>query len=102
MFIFLVIFDPLKVNDKSNNINEKIEKSYTVEELKYYDGKNGHKSYIAVRGSVYDITNHKEWINGEHHGIRAGKDVTKEFNNSHHKDSLLKNLKKIGVLIEKE
>lgn len=38
------------------------EKTFTVEELKQFDGQDGHKAYVAVEGVVYDVT-----------GVEAGK-----------------------------
>jgi cytochrome b involved in lipid metabolism len=31
-------------------------KTFSVEELKLYDGKNGNKLYVLIHGKVYDVT----------------------------------------------
>ena len=48
----------------------------TQEELKQYDGKNGRKAYVAIDGTIYDVTDVDAWKNGEHHGNVAGKDLS--------------------------
>lgn len=70
---------------------------FTLAELATYDGKDGNKAYIAVEGVIYDVTN--EWEDGEHNGYNAGTDVTNFINNAPHKDSVLSNLEKVGVLV---
>ncbi len=52
----------------------------TKEEFKQYDGKDGHKAYVAVDGTVYDVTGVEAWQNGEHHG----KPCWSGFVSSHH------------------
>ena len=67
-------------------------KQFTKETLSNYDGKNGRPAYIAVNGIVYDVTN------GEHHGIRAGKDVSFDLTNtSPHGEKVLVNANQVGV-----
>jgi predicted heme/steroid binding protein len=56
-------------------------KSFTREELAKYNGKDGNPAYIAVDGTVYDVTDVPQWKDGEHADkYEAGKDVTKELN----------------------
>ncbi len=50
--------------------------NFTVDELKQFDGKDGHKAYVAVDGTVYDLTNVDAWQGGQHHGLTAGRDLT--------------------------
>lgn len=53
--------------------------------LKQYDGKNGHKSYVALNGKVYDVSNVEEWKGGKHYaGMVAGTDVTPYISKSPH------------------
>lgn len=44
------------------------EKTFTLEELVKFDGQNGHKAYVAVNGTVYDVD---AWQEGQHHGNLA-------------------------------
>ena len=71
----------------------------TKEELKQYDGKDGHKAYVAVDGTVYDVTGVEAWQNGEHHGNLAGQDLSAVIMNAPHKKSVLNNLPVVGKLV---
>jgi predicted heme/steroid binding protein len=48
----------------------------TLEELKQFDGKGGRKAYIAVGGTIYDVTGNGNWFRGNHNGFEAGRDLT--------------------------
>jgi len=72
---------------------------FTIEELKEYNGKDGQRSYVAVDGIVYDVTDVPEWQNGMHNGQEAGKDVTEAIKNiSPHGTSMLSKAEKVGYL----
>lgn len=73
----------------------------TLEQLKQYDGKNGNPAYVAVDGVIYDMTNVKEWKNGEHNGYSAGNDLTDIIKNkSPHGVSKLKGVPIVGKLVD--
>ena len=72
---------------------------YTLEQLAGFDGTGGQLAYIAISGTVYDMTSIKQWANGIHHGLQAGKDVTEFFNTCHKdKQEILNRLKAVGTL----
>jgi predicted heme/steroid binding protein len=71
----------------------------TLAELAGYNGQNGMPAYVAVFDTIYDVSKVKAWANGKHHGSKAGTDVTKAFMKSPHKRSLLKKLKKVGIIV---
>lgn len=78
-------------------------KVWDLQELAKYNGENGSRVYIAVNDVIYDVTDIGTWTDGVHKGIRAGQDVTKEFNSSPHMQSLLSQLPvvaKLGEIIE--
>lgn len=73
---------------------------FTLSELKQYDGKNGHKAYIAINDVVYDVSAINRWTGGIHHGVSAGTDVTAQFIHSGHGVNVLNLLPVVGGLTE--
>jgi predicted heme/steroid binding protein len=61
--------------DESEVIDEQLPEM-TLAELSVYDGRNGAKSYVAVSGLIYDVTDSSYWPNGNHNGFQAGQDLT--------------------------
>jgi predicted heme/steroid binding protein len=74
------------------------QKTFTIQELSKYNGKNGNPAYIAVNGVVYDVTNIPQWKNGVHNGYTAGNDLTKQIKSSPHGESKLANAQVVGKL----
>ncbi|MBN2879477.1 MAG: hypothetical protein JXN65_07585 [Clostridia bacterium] len=66
--------------------------------LSQYDGRNGNPAYIAVNGTIYDVTNIGAWSNGSHQGYQAGRDLTAAFANSPHSLSILNGAPVVGKL----
>ncbi|HWQ29753.1 MAG TPA: cytochrome b5 domain-containing protein [Negativicutes bacterium] len=73
-------------------------KSFTAEELKSYNGKGGNPAYVAVNGTVYDVTNNPAWAAGTHFGQLSGKDLSTVFLSCHPDPSVLAGLPVIGEL----
>ena len=74
-------------------------REFTLSELSKYDGKDGRLAYIAVNGTVYDVTGIMGFEDGNHFGVKSGTDSTEAFNNCHKGDNnVLKNLRIVGVL----
>lgn len=73
-------------------------KVFTLEELSKFNGKDGAATYIAYKGVVYDLSNVKQWVNGEHNGMKAGVDATKLISKSPHGDKVFKDLPVVGTL----
>jgi len=55
----------------------------TRQELATYTGRNGRPAYVAVNGTVYDVTNAATWSLGTHFGLPAGRDLSAEFASCH-------------------
>ncbi len=68
---------------EEENISEEEDnlKVFTLQELSYYDGKDGRPAYVAVEGVVYDNTSiFKE---GKHYSHLAGQELTEDFYSYH-------------------
>jgi len=74
-------------------------KTFTLEELAKYDGKDGNPAYVAVNGVVYDVTNNAAWAAATHFGLSAGKDLTNQFASCHAGANILNMLPKVGTLV---
>lgn len=73
--------------------------AYTLEELAKFDGNNGELAYVAIKGTIYDVTSIKKWSNGKHYGVMAGKDLTEFFYICHkNEEKILENLRVVGTL----
>lgn len=74
-------------------------KTFSKAELVQFNGKNGQPAYVAVDGTVYDVSGKDAWKGGQHHGNLAGQDLTDAlWNKSPHKDSVLSGLPVVGKL----
>lgn len=73
-------------------------KQFTVDELKKFDGQNGQKAYVAIDGTVYDVTDVEPWKGGKHHGNIAGKNLSSAILDSPHGKGVLQKLPVVGTL----
>ncbi len=62
------------------------DKTFTLEELATFTGKDGNAAYVAVDGIVYDVTNVTAWKDGSHAGgsLQAGADMTEALKGAPH------------------
>ena len=78
-------------------------KTFTADELKQYDGKEGRRSYVAYKGLVYDVTDSKLWRNGVHvRKHHAGNDLTTEMGPAPHEDDVMEKFSVVGRLVAEE
>jgi predicted heme/steroid binding protein len=71
----------------------------TPEELQQYDGKSGHKAYIAVNGKIYDVTDSPLWSDGDHQGEhQAGCDLTEALKTAPHVRAVVEQFTVVGEL----
>lgn len=75
-------------------------KTFTLQELKQYNGQNGNPAYVAIDGIVYDMTNSKLWKKGAHNGYEAGNDLSDFIKNSPHGKSTLGRVPEVGRLVK--
>jgi len=79
-------------------------KSFTLEELRRSDGKEGRPAYVAVDGVVYDMSGVHAWKGGGHMGKHAaGEDLSRAFHEKapkriHIDGKVLEGLPKVGVV----
>lgn len=72
-------------------------RTFTRAELAQYNGKNGMPAFVAVNGTVYDLST--VFINGEHLAHQAGQELTGAFDRQH-VPSILSNYPVVGKLAD--
>jgi len=71
----------------------------TLTELADHDGQDGRRAYIAVNGTVYDVTESPRWKNGLHPpDHQAGQDLTEELATAPHVRSVVERFPVVGTL----
>ncbi len=61
------------MNSNGDGVSDPANRSYTLEELAQYDGKDGKECLVAVDGEVYLIEGFALWQMGEHTPSGAGR-----------------------------
>ena len=73
----------------------------TRTELAMHDGRDGRRAYIAVNGTIYDVTESPRWENGLHPpDHRAGQDLTDELKSAPHVKAVVERFPVVGTLEE--
>ncbi|MDT8443376.1 MAG: cytochrome b5 domain-containing protein [Desulfuromonadales bacterium] len=73
----------------------------TLTELAGYDGQDGRRAYIAVNGTIYDVTDSPLWKDGRHHpDHQAGQDLTDELAKAPHVRTVVERFPVAGTLEE--
>jgi predicted heme/steroid binding protein len=74
----------------------------TNQELAEYDGCAGRPAYIAVNGTIYDVTASPLWSGGDHQGAhQAGRELGEELKNAPHVRAVIERFPVIGRLEDK-
>ena len=74
----------------------------TREELATHNGKNGQSAYVAVSGTIYDVSESDYWREGNHvDAHQAGQDLTVELKSAPHVRSVVERFPVAGKLEEK-
>ncbi len=74
--------------------------AFTLAELSKYNGRDGNPAYVAVNGTVYDVTDNAAWGAATHFGLTAGRDLTGEFASCHAGQPVLNRLKVVGKMAD--
>ncbi len=89
-------------SDNTDNLNPpKEERTFTLSELKYYNGMKDRPLYICVDKKVYDLSSSKCWSLGSHFGLLGGRDLSRAFHMHHTRtgtQDVLKKYKIVGKL----
>ena len=73
----------------------------TLAELTNYDGRDGRRAYVAINGTIYDVTDSPRWENGLHPPDHlAGQDLTEELSKAPHVRSVIERFPVVGPLEE--
>lgn len=71
----------------------------TIEELARFDGQEGRTAYVAVSGTIYDVSASPLWKDGNHvDAHQAGKDLTEELKEAPHVRSVIERFPVVGKL----
>ena len=70
----------------------------TVAELAKFNGKNGQPAYVAIDGIIYDVTNDSQWVDGQHKGFMAGKDLSVEIKSVSHGMGVFEGVPQVGTI----
>lgn len=76
-------------------------KYYKIEDIAQFNGIGNNPAYVSINGIVYDVTDIKQWDDGKHYGLVAGKDLSEYFNSCHKGEKeILNKLRVVGKIIE--
>ena len=71
----------------------------TLAELAQNNGRDGRPAYIAVNGTIYDVTASPRWQNGMHPPDHyAGQDLTEELASAPHVRAVVERFPVVGTL----
>ena len=71
----------------------------TPVELAKFDGREGQAAYVAVSGTIYDVTESPRWVAGHHEGAhQAGQDLTEALKTAPHVRAVIERFPVVGKL----
>lgn len=71
----------------------------TLTELADYDGRDGRPAYIAVNGTVYDVTSSPRWEHGLHPpDHQAGQELSEELAKAPHVRAVIERFPVVGTI----
>ena len=73
---------------------------FSKTDLTQFNGKDGKPAYVGYKGKVYDVTGSDQWVDGDHLGHIAGKDLTEQMEIAPHSEEVMDKMKIVGVLAD--
>jgi predicted heme/steroid binding protein len=73
---------------------------YTKLQLALRNGQDRKEIWCAYQGEIYDLSQSKHWVNGNHYEHWAGQDLTDELKDAPHEEWVFSRFKKVGILLE--
>ncbi len=96
--ISLVFGEALMSENKSTD-----KRNFTSKDLETFDGQEGHPLYIVFKGQIYDLSNSKLWIKGEHMGVHTRtENLAETIKAAPHGENMLERFPVIGRLSEQQ
>jgi predicted heme/steroid binding protein len=71
---------------------------YTKSQLALRNGQDKPQIWVALKGTIYDVTESRLWRNGKHYEHWAGQDLTEELADAPHTDTVFEKFKVVGRL----
>jgi predicted heme/steroid binding protein len=97
--LYIVLIVGPKLRTKKDIKFQEPKEYYTADELRNFDGKEGHPAYVAFNNKIYDVSRSSFWKDGKHFGKHsAGADLTGMLDQAPHGDEKLQVLDQIGKL----
>lgn len=73
----------------------------TLDELARNHGRDGQPAYVAIAGTIYDVSASALWRDGDHQGLhQAGADLTEELKSAPHVRAVIERFPVVGPLEE--
>ena len=72
---------------------------YTRLQLALRNGQDKPEIWVAYRGVIYNVTESRLWLRGQHYEHWAGQDLTEELADAPHADDVFERFEAIGKLI---
>jgi predicted heme/steroid binding protein len=70
----------------------------TLRQLALRNGQDREEIYVGFRGLVYDVSESRRWLRGNHYGHWAGQDLTPELAQAPHTDWVFRRFRPIARL----
>ena len=75
----------------------------TISELAKFDGRDGRAAYVAINGTIYDVSNSPRWQTGHHEAShQAGQDLTEELKSAPHLRTVIERFPVVGKVENEE